>query len=681
MRIPDSPFGQVIPRAVPQPGRAPLPATFRSPIGDAIENLGRVGMGIAGDMMGDALRAKQEQDRLIAEQERQAKAERAAADKAQALNQLSGGQDRLADLHDEIAAGLQTGQIPKSEAEKTYRERASKILADQLATVPEQHRETIGRQLDSRAATLENGVRRAVTKRDQQDTHAGLLSYLETIERTAATDPTALDAGLAAVDQLGPFAGMATDQQQKLKQTLKERVTLNRATMLLNNAKQSPAGLDAVAAQINSDAFADLDPQRKTALLDQIDVRKLRLQQQGEIAASRAAREAERRLGVASRAVEGLSTLIDRGVLPDDGYLAQVQAAVAGTPFEATVPQLVRNGAEVGGFATQPVAVMDAEINRLRNESQAKGSNPAREKSIERLQRIRDAAVKDYKDDPLTAARDRGVLPALEPLTLTDIASLPQQLATRVQQAQTVRQVAGQPVSPLTDAEANALGTRIATLPPDQKSQWLAAIGGMLPERDMVVGLARQIDKRDKLLATALMYADTKTTQGRYVSEIILRGEQATKDGRVKVDQAKETGWRAAIASQIGDAYLDQELRGRMIDAAVAIQTGLASEGGGNLDRAVRLATGGIRVQGDGSRIPLPYGWTERDFRDRLKAYPAERLPEEAMAGGVPVGREQLVRQLGDAVLIHAGQGKYVIRAGSGFVTDRNGVRVLLDFN
>lgn len=691
MRIPANPFGQEVARAARQPGPAGRPAQypteFPNPIGEAVERLGKVGMGAALNRMDDQLfeqrdRERQDQAALIEMDKR-----REAADKATALTALSNARMAIDELGVEFERGLQDGTIDKSDAAKLYSERLGKLKSDRLASVPEAHRDAVGQDFDVAGHRLGLAIGRAVDKRNEDDTRAGLLSYLETIEREAVNKPGALGAGLAAIEALGPYAGLSAVEREKLGQAVKERVTLNRALAAFNDAKQSPAALNQLEQRLGGDEFKDLDPARVTALRDQIETRRIQLAQKAEIAAARAAREAEAKLRVGAAAADGLSKFLDRGGVPDDAYVATVQAQVAGTPYQALIGPMLKRAASTGGFAAQPLSVMDATLNAMRNQANA-GSNPAQQEQIAQLQKIRDAAHQDYKADPLTAARDRGVLPELTPLNVMDLTGLPKQIAERRQQAMRVEAVTGQPVSPLTLAEATALGDQIKQMPAEQRGAAIGVVMRALGPSDQARALAAQVAGKDQTLGTAMMLAASgnRTSAGRTVADIYLKGADVLATKANKGESEKEMRSRQTIqgnmAQAIGSAYFMPAERDMRIDAAIKIQAALWAEGDDDDERAVRLATGGIVTNKGGYQTVKPWGWSDSDFRDWLTAT-SKALAADAgpfLAGGAQLTGEQVGRALPNSRLAAVGEGQYVIVGAGGQIVRRaNGEPLLLD--
>jgi len=153
------------------------------------------------------------------------------------------------------------------------------------------------------------------------------------------------------------------------------------------------------------------------------------------------------------------------------------------------------------------------------------------------------------------------------------------------------------------------------------------------------------------------------------------------RDKAIMVDSAQETGWRGQIAAEIRGAYPNEEVANRMIDAAYYAQAGLVAEGGGNVKNAVRLVTGGI-IERNGGKVPLPYGMDESTFEKRLEAIKPENIAApggQVFVGKTPVPVAQFVQSLPDASLEHAGNGKYVVKSGMGYVTKADGKKLVIE--
>ena len=648
---------------VAQPAPMPRVGSVPNAAAEAISDLGEIGQQAA-------LRQIQKDQQA----ERERRIQQDAADKIATASELARTREELRVAAEEVADGVRTGTIDKTKAPEVWEQRRGQVLQARTEAVPTSMRSLFEKGVAEAMAFPEAAVRKSVRDRDIADNRSGLLSFLEVQQREAvAGNPGARKAALDAITGLGGFAGFSPAEQQGLAQKFEEGVTYTRGYNLANSASTVDQLTDAEKQLKDNPEFAAMDPQRKAVLLNQIDDRRARLIQRARIEAERQARERDRVFTAAAAVFES-------GRAFSAEYGDQVLARLKGSPYESTVREMIKAGPQNAAAATLPIDGQRAQLDGLLARANTEGSNPALNQEIERRQKVLQAAERDIREDPLGAANERGIVPVLRPLNVADLRGLPQALAERREAAGIAAQWAGRPVSPLRQQEAEQVARVLQGLPPEQKAPALAAIGSALGDRDQIAALARQIDSNDRTLATAMMYANTRSTQGRYVSELILRGEQARKDGRVKVDTARETGWRAAIATQIGDAYADQELRQRYIDSAMSIAIGLAADGDADISRAVRLATGGIRTQADDTKVPRPYGWTDREFDRGLRDYPAGRLPEQLRVGNVAMSRDDFRARLPDALLVHAGQGRYRVRAGAGFVTDPQGRPVVLDF-
>lgn len=364
-------------------------------------------------------------------------------------------------------------------------------------------------------------------------------------------------------------------------------------------------------------------------------------------------------------------------------YVDQVSKAVAGTPYEAAFRESIKQGPENAAFGTLPLATQQQALVEARAKLNSTGTNPQIEKRVSELQRIHDEAVKEYAEDPLIAAQSRGILQAIEPVNTADIPSLLGTLGNRIQQAQIVSQQVGATVSPLTKVEAERVGKLLSMLPVEQRSSALAQLGETLgPQQASALG--RQLAPKDKATGIALGMAGAKTTMGRYTSELVLRGAQALKDKAVAPDNKALSGVRAQVAAEIGDAYANDEVRSTMIEAAMLVEYGLQAEGGGDVARAVRLATGGGFTERNGRKVPLPQGIDAERFDRRLQAIKpsdlAPQLPDGAVyVGGTRVDASAFVQQIPGAVLVHAGQGRYAVQAGGGLVTNSQRRPVIIE--
>ena len=670
------PHGENLGYAVPRAQQA-----VQVPAGAFGENVGREVQQAAGNEAERLMVERRRQEAEERQRQKEAEAARKAAEKARSTAILTAAQDDLQVLHDDVAEGVKTGRIPKDKATEEWQRQAKERSEATLQAIPEEYRELAGYSLTHKTAQLERGVRRAITARDQTDTLAGINDTLEAAQRTYMRDPKGSQALVdKTLAELGPAAGLTTEQIRAKAQTWKESTRFTLATSMVTAARRDNRALDAVAQRLSGAEFADMDPQRKVTLLSQIEGFRASNITAAEAAARRAEAQAERRLREAEAEFSAASTLINGGKMLNPEAVERLTARTAGTPFAAAVPELLKAAPERAGLGAQPVAVMDAAINELRAQLNVRGTDPKTEKRIKELETIRDAAKRDYKEDALPAALERGVIDRIAPLDTSNMATMTAGLAARVEQAQVVSTRTGEPVSPLLRTEADQVSRLIAALPVDQRATAIAELA-QAAGPGFASAIGRQIAPKDKALGLALGMAGAKTTQGRYTSELILRGAQAVKDRSINLENQSVVGIRSQVATEIGDAYTNDEVRQAMIEASIYAYYGLQAEGSADMSRAVRLATGGI-VERAGKKLPLPYGMAEEEFDRKLRAVTAAdlKLPDgKVYVDGKPMEAAEFVKQVPAAVLVHAGQGRYAVRAGNSLAKRKDGRPVTLE--
>lgn len=668
-RIPLGNFGN----SVPQAGQTPTAgANFGQAATEAAQRLGSTAVQVA----------SQQIHLQAIEQE---KADRLAEAKARTTSQnlTARTQDQLEQDKFDIESQIASGKLPTAQALEAWQKLSTKRVSEGLAGVAPQYQEGVGIALNGKTELLGRQLSRTVQQRDQADVGANIDQTLEFASRQyAAGNREGADKLVdAALSQDGPAAGWNAEQIQRKRQAYREGSRYVDALGMVTNARRSNAQLDAVAKQLETDQFADLDPQRRAALYTQIEGFRVSNEQLAEAAARRAEAQAQTRLNKATTAFTAASALINSGKVLSDDYVTQLSQTVAGTEYAKVLPELLKQAPERSAFGMQPLGVQQATLLQARSRLNREGTNPQAEKQVAQLEQIYQQSVKDYSEDPLPAAQERGLLQSIEPLQLGDVRQLVGSMAARVAQAEQVSATAGRTVSPFLKTEAEQIGKVINALPVEQRSSAIAQIAEVAgPAQAAAIG--RQMAPKDKALGIAMGMAGSKTTSGRYSSELVLRGAQAIKDRSVKEDNAAITGVRGSVAAAIGDA-VSGPARDALIDAAVFTQYGLMAEGSGDLPRAIRLATGGITERA-GKKVVLPYGVDEATFGQRVQQVNAQTFASQAPDGqvyiaGKPMPVEQFAAQVPNAALTTAGNGRYFIQAAGGIATNKAGRPIVLE--
>lgn len=595
-------------------------------------------------------------------------------------------QNDLDEAADNLASDIKSGRVAKDKANDEWQARRASVLDGAFDNLDERYRGPVQAELEGAAQRKSRVVRDAVTVRDQEDTHANILTLGEEYQRRAVKDrPGAVAEYETLIDSMGPAAGWGPDQIAKAKQGFRENTAYTQAFSLVRGSSGSVADVRKARNALAGDAFADVDPQRRAALDAQLDGYETNLLQRQAIAEQRAAARSEAHMNRARAAFEASQARTDAGIPDSNDQVAITTQALSGTPFLDTYRALQQRAREVGGAGAQPIAVQQAQLDQVNAQIAQQGASDALIKRRDSLQRVLEASKRDYGDDALRAGLQRGVIDALPPIDISSVDAATRTIGARLQAAQIVQTRAGRPVSPLTNDEAETLASTISALPVQQRATALATLGRSIGPQ-AASGLAAQIDKKDKALALALQFGTSSTTEGRTTAEIILRGQQALKDKAIKPDTAAADGWKAQIAKEIDGAYSNQKQADDVKEAAYLILSGLQSEGGGNVRQAVGLAARGKIVEHNGKRIPLPAGVTADDLDTKLRSLTPQNFSGQAPGGEVRIGGQSVplsafVQSLPDAQLIHAGYGRYNVLNGGRIVTNAQGRPITINAN
>lgn len=652
------------------------------PIGQAqmpANNAGRAMMQIGQRMEQQGVQQERE---AAAEAQRQAnelRQQREKADTARATSIVSNTRERIKDEAGRIDQEVQDGRLPKTEAAKAWKERTTELLQASLGDVPEAHRGLVQQDLQGYASRFDSNVADSVRRRDQSDTRADLDSTLEALQRSAVGNlPQSKAQAMAALDTLGPAAGLRPDEIGKAKQRWVEGAAYTGAFTALNQAKNDNRALAKVEQSLQ--ANSDIDPQRRAQLLAQLDgyrsnneARALRQAQQAEIAAARADRESARAWDVLSGPLLQGKQLDPAFVNANIGRLDPARLAA----FKALAAEAPARAA----LAMQPVDAVRQRVADLTALSFTRNS-PEVEKELKRAQEILKAQESGYdgKDD-LRAGAQFGIVGPLAPVDMSSADGFLRSIIGRNEQAQAVETRVKRPVSRLTQEEAAKVGDWLGAMSPKAQGDFIAAAAKVMPA-GALTALSKQLDERNRPLALAMAAGSASTTMGTTTAGAILRGAKAMadkRDGSVseKGNEARQR-MREEITKYVGDSLTGANLSS-VVDAAMLIKTGWDADGTfeSSAERAVNLALGGKIVEHKGARVPVPAGLDDlpaalRNVSERSIAAQADNgvlyLP-----GGRPMGVPEFLAALPDAQLVATAPGRYkVVIPGRGEVVGAN---------
>jgi len=689
MKIPTGNFGFEV--AQVQTGAAQV--SNPGAVGESLTKLADTGMDIAKDMY---IRQAQEQKKILDAQEK-AKEE---ADKATAANVLVDTENGLADLHQEIFRGIEDGSIAKEQADQTWRQKSSELSSKFLERMPEAQRSIGQAQIAKYSGNLGRQIGTAVYKRNQQDTAAGLSSTLEGLERQAMADmPGSIERAEKLLDSVGPSAGFSAEEIQSKKQAFREKTSFTLAFDFVQKSRNDPKALSQIEEKLSTDAFAAIDPQKKSQLLSTISTYRTAIDQRSEAAANRAERERTRRMQSAEAAFNTFQALADKGASLSPEYIDQALIATTGTPYNAGIKEVALQAKEAGGIAIQPIRTQQAVLDEIDKKIALNGRSPELDKRREQISRVVNASKQDLNRDPLRAGLERGVITDIAPLDLSSPQGLVASISKRLQQADTISLWASKPISPLDSEEASQLRVLLGGLQPKDKSQAVAIIANAMPPK-YASALAAQLDAQDRPLALAFSYSNSQTTGAsnwlgrqtiapRYTSELVLKGAQALKDGTVKTDPAKVSGWKAAISRSLEGVFPDANLAAATNDASFYVLAGLVSErnsgvsSSDDLEKAIKLAVGGDVVTHNNRKIPLPANYDLEQLDKRLRSITSDELQKQVpngvvRAGGAEMPINDFLKSLPGQPLIYAGPGKYAVLVGGRPVVNTSGKPIVI---
>ena len=436
----------------------------------------------------------------------------------------------------------------------------------------------------------------------------------------------------------------------------------------------------AAEAVQNDPVLRNLKPEALTQLVEratvlainkqnQIEAERARAQARADAAANKAERDAGRAYTIL-RDMQMDGRRIDPNNPENKLLMQQMQAVPAyAKAFAATSAAVPANAAA----AVQPIAVQRAQLNALYAQRNKEGTSQALEAEITRREKVLGSAQADYGREPLQAAADRGVFPAIAQMDTSTLDGMERGLVARAPQADMVARQTGAPVSPMMGAEASAWADRINALPPAERAQRIATMTATVGPQQ-AQALAAQIDKKDRALSLEIAVGSTMTTQGRTVGELIRLGAQTARDKGIKEDKAAETGLRASIAKEVGP-MLNGQAREDVIDAARYIM--LAKQAAGervSYQGAIELALGGPIIEHNGKRIPAPPQFTEERFQASLASIRPQDIPARVIftPSGATLTPAEVIARLPAAELEPAGTGRYYVRAPGGYLMGEN---------
>lgn len=663
------------------PSGAPTPRVGAGPgLGDALVGVGRMGSAVADDMRREEAARQHEQDVLAREQAREVRAARRQQAQIDAGTRSMQAELDMEDLQSGLAERLRAGEIDQDKYASELSAGIQKIRGTALDGADPEWAPLVEKSLIGAHKKTERAARATITDANKRGVLSKLSEATELLGRAAIADPAT---AIARADALydGAAGTLGADAVAKGKAAFREQAWRSHFLRGIEANRDNPRGLDALRTRISS---ADaLDPNQQTALLTSIDARQ-------QLLTNRAQAASERRDRQAQQAFEALQSLDAQGLPADPEFLSATLGKLKGTAYEEAARAIVAGSVATAKFGALPVAQQDAVLMAEYAKARENGLTPARAKQLKKLEGIRDAAVRAYKEDPWQAALERGQIDPPAPLDLSSPDAAMTSLTERMAQAPTVDRLAGRHVTPLRPDEARVLGDMLERMPIPERTRFLGGIGKVIGGRRLE-DLSRQLGAKNNELgiAAAMEAHQFRTQSGRSVAELYLQGKEAIQKKIIDPEDKRAAPPRSEIYALIGDAYTSPEARDAAVDVALALWAGQKAQGGRpSAEGVVRLATGGI-MEINGRKTPMPYGWTEDEMRQAINRVDGAAIAAAASGnaataplkgsevrvrvGDSVITASDLAAQIGSVQLRSAGANRYAMQIGGRIVTREDG--------
>lgn len=377
----------------------------------------------------------------------------------------------------------------------------------------------------------------------------------------------------------------------------------------------------------------------------------------------------------------------ERGLEPPDAPSKSEFVAVYGAQEGAQRFESFASSQRLGAALRDIRTLPNTDIDDMLAASQPKPGEgfSYKQRNFEALAKAAESVRKRRDSDPIGYARELKDNPyRFQPFSSLDSAPLAETLRSRQAGMQEVAADYQTPPRLLSEREAEGIASAMDSMLIADQVRILDTARDTLDQSSYQV-LMGQIAPAQPTIAAAGMYAQYGE-QGRAAAGRVLRGRAALHPNKAEgtdgnlVKMPPDNQLVEAWADETGSAFAGKEKANNLfLSSARAIYAARSVEEGdysGLLDgkrweRAVQDATGGIERY-NGEEVVLPYGMDSDIFRDRV----AEQLEARQAAGALPDASTRELRRL---PLENVGDGRYLVRRGSGYLVDLSGEPVLLD--
>lgn len=415
-----------------------------------------------------------------------------------------------------------------------------------------------------------------------------------------------------------------------------------------------------------------------------------RIQNRQAVLDHRARAAEDKRLRRIERGLADLNASTLAGFEPTAEQFSTVMESAKGTELEPEVRQAIKLAGATRAFRNAPPLQQEqllAEAERgVRTEPTKFDRNV-----VGAWRTIYDAQRRQVKESPVTFMVQQGFVDPPMPLDLANPAGAGEALAEQLSIARDASVRYQVPIKPLTTEQVGLLRAVLQGASVDQKRNYFAGlVQGTAGDTQGYMAIMAQLAPDEPVTAIAGSLA----ARGRTAeSDLMLRGQailapskkaDGKPDGGSLYPMPPETDMRMSFDNYVREAFSGKaESRSAHYQAAKAIYAALSvDEGdrdtkvlqGDRWERAMTLAIGPIEKY-QGRRIVMPAGYEYSQFRDGLR----QRIDQVVEAK--QIDPSWTTDRLRDLPLENVGDGRYVLRAGDGYVVEKTGKPVLIDFN
>jgi len=372
--------------------------------------------------------------------------------------------------------------------------------------------------------------------------------------------------------------------------------------------------------------------------------------------------------------VDDATVSLDKGKIPPD--LETVIDLVSGTKYEDQFRESLVHAAATNEFLHLSPLEQEQQINKIKEKKVLSKTQIA---LLERQEKIHEHTKTELKNDGLSLAVEQGFI-NITPIDFQDLSSI----QNRIRSTQRAEAQYKQDISPLTDTETTQLAESLNVMSADEKIGLLNAVVGGFGDYSHEV--LKNLDKKNYNLYA---YAGNLINDGAPdVARLAILGNEQMQlnKGILPAD----TDLMPEIRDYIGTVFISNpKHQASVIETTKAVYAAMAANQGeisgvlntDILNSALEKVTGGIldiEINGSGIfvddtfKIQAPArGVTKTMFEKYIKELRPGDIEE--MGGVLAFSLKESIERIQGAVLENAGQGKYLVNIGNGYLLKPNG--------